>query len=62
MSGLAMPGGDPGGLEQLASTLEAAARGFGELGRSTRQVSTPFGQMRSGPAMPPIPTPHSPAI
>jgi uncharacterized protein YukE len=40
MSGLAMPGGDPGGLEQLASTLEAAARGFGELGRSTRQVST----------------------
>jgi len=34
-----MPGGDPGALEQLASSLEAAAAGFGEMGRNTRQVS-----------------------
>jgi uncharacterized protein YukE len=40
MSGLGMPSGDPGGLEQLASSLEAAAGGFAELGRSTRQVTT----------------------
>lgn len=40
MSGLAMPSGDPGGLEKLASSLEAAAGGFGDLGRSTRQVTT----------------------
>jgi uncharacterized protein YukE len=40
MSGLEMPSGDPGGLEQLASSLEAAAGGFGELGRSTSQVTT----------------------
>ncbi len=39
MSGLAMPGGDPGALEQLASSLEVAAGGFGELGRTTRQVT-----------------------
>jgi uncharacterized protein YukE len=40
MSGLAMPGGDPGALEQLASSLETAAAGFGELGYGTRQVAT----------------------
>jgi uncharacterized protein YukE len=39
MSGLAMPGGDPDALEQLASSLEVAAGGFGELGRGTRQVT-----------------------
>lgn len=35
-----MPGGDPGALEQLASALEAAAAGFGELGRGTHQAAT----------------------
>jgi uncharacterized protein YukE len=39
MSGLAMPGGDPDTLEQLASRLEVAAGGFGGLGRSTHQVT-----------------------
>jgi uncharacterized protein YukE len=39
MSGLAMPGGDPAVLEDLASSLEAAAAGFGGLGRNTRQVT-----------------------
>lgn len=34
-----MPGGDPQVLEQLASSLAAAAAGFGALGRSTRQVT-----------------------
>jgi uncharacterized protein YukE len=39
MSGLVMPDGDPAVLEGLASSLEAAAAGFGGLGRNTRQVT-----------------------
>jgi uncharacterized protein YukE len=39
MSGLMMPGGDPAVLEELASSLETAAAGFGGLGRSTHQVT-----------------------
>ncbi len=34
-----MPSGDPSVLEQLASRLETAAAGFGELGRGARQVT-----------------------
>jgi uncharacterized protein YukE len=45
MSGLMMPGGDPAVLEDLASSLEAAAAGFGGLGRSTHQVTV---SVRSG--------------
>lgn len=45
MSGLAMPGGDPDALEQLASSLEVAAGGFGGLGRGTHQVTV---SVRSG--------------
>lgn len=40
MIGLAMPGGDPAVLEQLATRLEAAAAGIANLGGSTRQVTT----------------------
>lgn len=40
MSGPAMPGGDPGLLEQLAAQLEAVAEGSGNLGVSTRQATT----------------------
>jgi uncharacterized protein YukE len=39
MSGLMMPGGDPAVLEEMASSLEAAAAGFGGLGCSTHQVT-----------------------
>jgi uncharacterized protein YukE len=37
--GIAMPGGEPGILEQLAARLEAIAQGTAELGASTRQVT-----------------------
>jgi uncharacterized protein YukE len=40
VSGLVMPGGDPGLLEQLAAQLGAAAAGTAKLGSSTRQVTT----------------------
>jgi uncharacterized protein YukE len=40
VSGLAMPGGDPAVLEQLAGRLEAAAAGAAGLGTSTRQVTS----------------------
>jgi uncharacterized protein YukE len=40
MSGLAVPGGDPEVLEQLASRLEMAASGARGLGASTRQAAT----------------------
>jgi uncharacterized protein YukE len=39
MSRLMMPGGEPAALEELASSLEAAATGFGGLARSTHQVT-----------------------
>jgi uncharacterized protein YukE len=39
VNGVAMPGGDPGLLEQLASQLQAIAEGTGDLGASTRQVA-----------------------
>jgi uncharacterized protein YukE len=44
VSGVAMPGGDPGVLEQLAARLEAIAEGTGDLGASTLQVT---GSIRS---------------
>jgi hypothetical protein len=37
--GVAMPGGEPGILEQLAARLEAIAQGTADLGASTRQVT-----------------------
>ena len=40
MSGLAAPGGSPDALEALASRLELAASGAGNLGASTRQAAT----------------------
>lgn len=39
MNGVAMPGGDPGLLEQLSAQLEAIAEGTGSLGASTRQAT-----------------------
>jgi uncharacterized protein YukE len=45
VNGLAMPGGDPVILEQLAAQLEAAAAGAGNLGGTTRQVAA---SVRSG--------------
>lgn len=39
MAGLSMPGGDPGALRQLATQLDTAATGVGNLGANTRQVS-----------------------
>lgn len=39
MTGITMPGGDPGLLEQLAARLEAIAQGTADLGASTRQVT-----------------------
>jgi len=45
MSGLAMPGGDPDLLEQLAGQLRAIAQGTGDLGTSTREVTA---SIRSG--------------
>jgi len=40
VSGLAAPGGSPDALEALASRLELAASGAGNLGASTRQAAT----------------------
>ena len=40
MSGVAMPGGDAGLLEQLSAQLEAIAEASGNLGTSTRQATT----------------------
>ncbi len=39
MIGIAMPGGDPRLLEQLAARLEAIAEGTADLGASTRKVT-----------------------
>jgi uncharacterized protein YukE len=39
VTGVTMPGGDPGLLEQLAARLEAIAEGTADLGASTRQVT-----------------------
>ena len=39
MTGMTMPGGDPGLLEQLAARLEAIAEGTADLGACTRQVT-----------------------
>lgn len=40
MSGLAVPGGDPGLLEQLAVQLESIGEGSGSLGAGTREATT----------------------
>jgi uncharacterized protein YukE len=40
MSGFSVPGGDPAALEQLAQRLESASRGAGDVGASTREVTT----------------------
>jgi uncharacterized protein YukE len=45
VSGVIMPGGDPGLLEQLAARLQAIAEANGDLGASTRQVTA---SIRSG--------------
>jgi uncharacterized protein YukE len=39
VTGIVMPGGDPGLLEQLAARLEAIAEGTADLGASTRQIT-----------------------
>jgi uncharacterized protein YukE len=39
VTGIAMPGGEPGVLEQLAARLEAIAEGIADLGASTRMVT-----------------------
>jgi uncharacterized protein YukE len=39
VTGVSMPGGDPGLLEQLAARLEAIADGTADLGVNTRQVT-----------------------
>jgi uncharacterized protein YukE len=40
-----MPGGDPSALEELAAKLQAAAQGAGDIGASTRQLTS---SIRSG--------------